>query len=112
MTVELGENGSLGGYKTGDVIADGTPVKTIIKKLLAKQIPPTYTAPTVSISNNNGTAAGNYEIGTTINPKMKAIYNKNDGGNLTSISISSNVASGSTSPLTGEVSPFVLEATT
>lgn len=111
MTVELGENGSLGGYKTGDVIDDGTPVKTIIKKLLAKQIPPTYTAPTVSISNNNGTAAGNYEIGTTISPKMKATYNKNDGGNLTSIGISSNVASGSTSPLTGEVFPFVLETT-
>ena len=112
ITVELGANGSLGGYKTGDVIEEGTEVKSIIKKLLAKQIPPTYTAPTVSILNNNGTTPGGYEIGTTISPKMKVTYNQNDGGNLTSIEILSNVASGQTSPLTGEVDPFILETTT
>lgn len=111
ITVELGANGSLGGYSTGDVIADGTPIKTIIKKLLAKQIPPTYTAPTVSITNNSGTAPGSYEIGTTITPKLKATYNKNDGGNLTSINISPNVASGLTSPLTGDVASFALTDT-
>ena len=82
MTVELGAGGNLGGYKTGDVINANTPIETVIKKLLAKQIPPTYTAPTVSISNNGGTAQGNYEIGSYITPKIKIVYNKNDGGNL------------------------------
>ena len=112
VTVQLGVDGKLGGYKTGDTIAAGTSVENVIKKMLAKQVPPTYTAPTVSISNNSGTAAGNYEIGTTISPKMKATFNKNDGGNLTAISLSPSVASGSTSPLTGDVAPFVLESTT
>ena len=82
ISVELGANGTLGGYKTGDNIASGTPLETIIKKMLVKQIPPTYTAPTVSIANNGGSAAGNYEIGSYITPKIKITYNKNDGGNL------------------------------
>ena len=90
VTVELGENGSLGGYKTGDVIDSNTPVVTVIKKLLAKQIPPTYTAPNVSLLNNNGTSPGNYEIGSVITPKIKAIYNQNDGGSITQIDILKN----------------------
>lgn len=112
ITVQLGDNGKIGSYSTGDTIQSNTPIKTIIKKILQKQVPPTYIAPTVSISNNSGTAAGNYEIGTTISPKMKATFNKNDGGNLTAISLNPSVASGSTSPLTGDVAPFVLESTT
>ena len=107
VTVELGVNGTLGGYKTGDTIAEGTSIETVIKKLLAKQIPPTYTAPTVSIVNNGGSSAGSYEIGTTISPKMKATYTQNDGGDLTEIKILANVATGTASPLTGAVEPFV-----
>lgn len=110
VTVELGSGGTLGGYKTGDTINAGTPIETVIKKLLAKQIPPTYTAPTVSIANNGGTASGNYEIGTTVSPKLKATYNKNDGGNLIQLNIV-GIASGATSPLATEIEPFVLEST-
>lgn len=110
ITVELGSGGTLGGYKTGDSIASGTSIETVIKKLLAKQIPPTYTAPTVSLTNNNGTAAGNYEIGTIISPKLKATYNQNDGGNLTEINII-GIASGVTSPLSTEIESFTLENT-
>ena len=103
MTVQLGSGGSIGNYKTGDIIPEGTTLEAILKKILMKQIPPTYTSPAVSISNNGGTAAGNYEYGTIITPKVKATYNKNDGGNLISISIkqgSTTVATGDTSPLT------------
>ena len=85
ITVELGENGSLGGYKTGDTISKDTLIQTVIKKLLAKQIPPTYSTPTVTLQNNSGSAFGNYEIGSVITPKVKAIYNQNDGGSLESI---------------------------
>ena len=111
VTVELGTGGTLGGYKTGDIIAQGTPIENVIKKMLAKQIPPTYTAPTVSLTNNGGTAAGSYEIGTTIFPKLRAAYNQNDGGALTTLSIV-GIASGVTSPLTTEITPFVLSEIT
>jgi hypothetical protein len=111
VSVELGVDGTLGGYKTGDTIAAGTPIETVIKKLLAKQIPPTYTAPTVTLTNNGGTAAGNYEIGTTISPKLRAAYNKNNGGDLIELNII-GIASGVTSPLSTEITPFILESTT
>lgn len=109
ITVQLGDNGKIGSYSTGDTIQSNTPIKTIIKKILQKQVPPTYTAPTISISNNSGMSPGSYEIGTTISPKLKATYTKNDGGNLISITINPNVANGTISPLTGEVTPFILE---
>lgn len=111
VTVELGSGGTLGGYKTGDTIAAGTPIETVIKKLLAKQIPPTYTAPSVTLTNNGGTAAGNYEIGTTITPRIRAAYTQNHGGDLIELSII-GVASGVTSPLSTEITPFTLTATT
>lgn len=105
VTVELGENGTLGGYKTGDIIDSATPIATVIKKLLAKQIPPIYTAPTISLSNNGGTTPGNYEIGSIITPKVKAIYTQNDGGAITQIDILKN----NTSMITKDVSPVNYE---
>lgn len=103
VTVELGANGTLGGYKTGDSIAAGTPIETVIKKLLAKQVPPTYTQPSISIANNSGTAFGNYEIGTLVTPNVKTTFTKNDAGALTEISIlknGSSVATSDNSPAT------------
>lgn len=103
VTVELGAGGVLGGYKTGDVINESTPIETVIKKLLAKQVPPTYTAPTIKIANNGGDASGSYEYGTKVTPKLKATFTQNDAGSLTAISIkkgTSKVADGTTSPLT------------
>ena len=85
IEVQLGDNGTLGGYKTGDTITAGTSVEQVIKKLLAKQVPPTYTKPTLVVANNSGTGSGNVEYGTTINPKIRATFTKNDAGNLTSI---------------------------
>lgn len=102
ITVELGTNETLGGYKTGDTISAKTPIETVIKKLLAKQIPPTYTSPSLSIGNNGGSSARNYEYGTVVTPKVKATYTKNDGGDLKSISIKQ----GSTVVATGEASPL------
>lgn len=90
ITVELGTGGSLGGYKTGDIITAGTTVQQIVSKLLAKQVPPTYTSPKVSITNNGGTVAKLYEIGTPISPKIKATFTQNDAGNLSNIAIYRN----------------------
>jgi hypothetical protein len=90
INVELGTNGQLGGYKTGDTIAQGTNIEMIIKKLLAKQIPPTYTTPTVQITNYNGTASGAYEYGTLIIPKIKITFTQKDGGSLSLITVTKN----------------------
>jgi hypothetical protein len=113
ITVELGTGGTLGGYKTGDTISAQTPIETVIKKLLAKQIPPTYSAPSISIANNGGSSAGNYEVGTVVTPKLKATYTKNDGGDLTSFSInqgSAVLATDSSSPLVYSGESFTLSA--
>ena len=114
ISVELGAGGTLGGYKTGDTISKNTPIETVIKKLLAKQIPPTYTAPSVSIANNGGSASGAYEYGSIVTPKIKATFNKNDAGDLTAISIkkgSAVVEEGTVSPLTHEEDAITLTAT-
>ena len=103
ITVQLGTNGAVGGYKTGDVIAEGTSIQSILNRILQKSVPATYTKPTVSIANNGGQASGNVETGTSITPKLKATFTQNDAGALTAISIlkgSGAVANGTVSPLT------------
>lgn len=115
ITVELGTGGSLGGYKTGDIITAGTTVQQIVSKLLAKQVPPTYTAPKVSITNNGGTSAGSYEIGTSISPKLKATFTQNDAGSLASITIKKDtdvVNSSTVSPYSIVDTDFTLTNTT
>lgn len=111
FSVELGANGTMGGYKTGDVIAEGTSVITILNKLLRKAVPATYTKATLSLSNNGGTASGNIEAGSTVTPKLRASFTKNDAGGLTSINIkqgSTVVASGTTTPLDYSGSSIVI----
>lgn len=116
FTVELGSGGTLGGFKTGDQIAKDTSLETLIKKLLMKQVPPTYSQPSVSIANNGGTASGNYEIGTSVTPNIRATFNKADAGDLTSIQFkkgSSNVGEAqTTSPADYTEEAFVLESAT
>lgn len=116
FTVELGEGGTLGGYKTGDPISADTSIETIIKKLLMKQVPPTYTQPSISIANNSGSASGNYEIGTEVTPNVRATFTQNDAGALTNIQFKkggSNVGEAQTSsPATYTEAAFTLETTT
>lgn len=112
FTVELGVGGTLGGFKTGDKVSKNMTAENIVKKLLMKQVPPTYTQPSVTIANNNGTAAGSYEIGTSVSPKLKATFNKNDAGALTNIQFKkagANVGTaGTASPATYEEDAFAL----
>lgn len=97
-------NGVTGlGIGNGDVIPAGATIDEIVMMLIQKPIAATYTKPSVSLANNGGQASGNVEAGTTITPKLKATFTKNDAGNLTAISIkkgSDAVAEGTTSPLT------------
>lgn len=97
-------NGVTGlGIANGATIPAGVSFDDFVKMVVQKAIPATYTKPSLSIANNGGQASGNVEAGSTITPKLKATFTKNDGGALTSIAIkqgSTNVATGTTSPLT------------
>ena len=102
--VNLGAGVGLGGFAAGDEITEDMTLAEFAKKLLIKQVPPTYTQPTISISRSGGTANGNVEIGTNVNVSLSATYTQNDAGALTSIQFkkgSENVGEpSSTSPAT------------
>lgn len=102
---------TLGSLQNGDTIPAGVTMDELLVMMTQKAIPATYTKPTVSIANNGGQAAGNVEAGTSITPKLKATFTKNDAGDLTAISIKkgSTVAeTGTTSPLTHAGEAFVV----
>lgn len=116
FTVELGSGGTLGGFKTGDTVATDTSLENILKKLLMKQVPPTYSQPSIAIANNGGTGSGNIEVGTTVTPNVRATFTQADAGELTGIQFKKNGSnvgtSQSTSPATYTEEPFVLNAVT
>lgn len=101
-------NGVTGlGIGNGETISAGATIDEIVRMLVQKAVPATYTKPTLSLANNGGQASGNVEAGSTISPKLKATFTQNDAGDLTAISIkqgSDQVVGGTTSPLeyTGE----------
>lgn len=102
----------LGALKDGESIPKGTSIDDLLNMITQKAIAPTYTQPTVSIAKSgSGTAAGSYEVGTSITPVITATFNKNDAGDLTKISIlkgGSEVVSDITSPYTYTGEAFVL----
>lgn len=101
-------NGVTGlGIANGASIPAGTSLDEFVKMVVQKAIPATYTRPSIAIANNGGQANGNVEAGTSITPKLKATFTKNDAGDLTAIVIkkgTDEVATGAASPLeyTGE----------
>lgn len=105
-------NGVTGlGIGNGETIPAGTSIDDIVKMLIQKAVPATYTAPSIAIANNSGTASGNVEAGSTITPKLKGTFTKNDAGDLSAIVIkkgTTSVAEGTTSPLTYAGDDFVI----
>lgn len=97
-------NGVTGlGIGNGETIAAGASIDDIVKMLVQKAVPASYTKPTLALANNGGQASGNVEAGTSVTPKLKATFTKNDAGDLSAISISKGgtaVAEGTASPLT------------
>ena len=95
-------NGVTGlGIANNQTIPAGKSLDEIVKMLVQKAIPATYTKPTAAITNNGGQAAGAVEAGTSITPKLRATFNKNDAGNLTKLEIlkgGQSVGNGTTSP--------------
>lgn len=105
-------NGVTGlGIENGATISAGTSFDDFVKMVVQKAIPATYNRPSLAIANNGGTAAGNVEAGTTITPKLRATFSKNDAGDLTAISIkngNTEVATGTMSPLDYAGDTFVI----
>lgn len=105
-------NGVTGlGIDDGATIAAGTSLEDFVKMVVQKAIPATYNRPSLAIGNNGGTAAGNVEAGTTITPKLRATFTKNDAGDLETIAIKqggTEVVAGTTSPLDYSGETFVI----
>lgn len=105
-------NGVTGlGIANGATIPAGTSFDDFVKMVVQKAIPATYTKPTLALANNGGQASGNVEAGTSITPKLKATFTKNDAGDLTSIAIkkgSTEVTTGTASPLTYDGEAIVI----
>lgn len=105
-------NGVTGlGIGNGETIPSGKSLDEIVKMLVQKAVPATYTRPSVSVANNGGQANGNVEAGTSISPKLKVNFVKNDAGDLSKVELkkgSSVVAEGTTSPLVYEGESFVI----
>lgn len=100
------------GIANGKVIPAGTDLDAFIKQLVQKRIAATYSAPSISISNNGGQAATTVETGTTVNLAVKSTFVQNDAGSLISHSISVNgteVESGTTNTLTYGDSSYVVK---
>lgn len=96
-------NGVTGlGIGNGETIPSGKSLDEIVKMLVQKAVPATYTKPSLTIANNGGQASGNVEAGSSVTPKLKATFTQNDAGALSAISIlkgSTSVAEGTASPL-------------
>lgn len=102
LTVNLGDGGALGGFSTNDEISAGTSLDDIIKKLLVKRIPATYTKPAVNIACPK---AGSYEVGTNVEVGVTGTFKQNDGGAVTKMQVIKNGATpaafeSATSPIT------------
>ena len=97
-------NGVTGlGIGNGETISAGASIDDLVRMLVQKAVPATYTKPTVSLTNNGGQASGNVEAGTSVTPKLKATFTKNDAGDLTALSISKGsdvLVEGTSSPQT------------
>lgn len=75
---------NIGGYKNGDVIAVGTSMQDVLKKLFTNEIYPTYKAPTLSLSSSIVVA----EYDSIISPVFNYTFTQNDAGPMTSCSLS------------------------
>jgi len=98
FTVQLGANGSVGGYKTGDTISADASILSVLKTILIKKIPPVYTKPSLSLS---GTTPYDVEIGTRKALTLTPTFSKNDAGNVTKYTLKKGDASTGTVLYTG-----------
>ncbi|WP_053405189.1 hypothetical protein [Persicobacter sp. CCB-QB2] len=71
----LGTN--IGAIEDGQTIPAGTSVNAFVKMAARKQIPPTYTSPTLSLSID---PSNTQEVGSAIEVQLSADFENHDGG--------------------------------
>jgi hypothetical protein len=92
LTAQLGSGGTIGGVGTGQTFTQGTQIENVLRNILIKTIPPTYTAPTAGIGSSPG--QGSYEIGTNLGTiTLSASFTQNNGGTSTGSTYSKYVSS-------------------
>lgn len=102
---------SIGNWTDGKTVPEGMTFTEWLKQAAQKAIPATYAKPTASIANNGGQASGAVEAGTSITPKLRATFNKNDAGDLTALDILKGglkVGGGTVSPYNYVGEPIVV----
>lgn len=78
-------NGVTGlGIKDGESIPAGKSIDEIIKMLVQKAVPATYTKPTLTLT---APKAGNYEVGTIVSDTLTATFTANDSKGLSQMSL-------------------------
>lgn len=106
LTVQLGTGVTFGGVSTGNTFFQGSQIENLLRTLLIKAIPPTYVAPSLTLTTNvpvSTTASPTLEIGANITPTFNTTFNQNDGGTEISRVIRLNsvdLAGSSVSPFT------------
>lgn len=78
---------SIGNWTDGKTVPEGMTFTEWLKQAAQKAIPATYTKPGVTLSNNGGQASGVIEAGTSITPKLRTTFIKNDAGDLTALDV-------------------------
>lgn len=90
-----------GSYSDGNTIPSGTKIEDIIEKMLKKMIPPTYVAPTISLS---GSSPFVVEAGVVNAITIVPTFIQNNAGNVTSCKVYKN---GNLVKTTSVIEPFV-----
>ena len=105
-------NGVTGlGLANGQKLSKDWTAAQALKALVQKAVKPTYNKPTASIANNKGQAAGAVEAGTSITPKLRATFTKNDAGELSKLEVlqaDTSVGSGTSTPYDYTGEPIVI----
>lgn len=81
---------SQGAYNSGDVVEQGTSISEVIRKMLQKELPVTYSTPTLSIAADGKSGTIPLEIGTMLTPVIAATFRQNDAGEVTRYSVKRN----------------------
>lgn len=97
---------TIGSYTDGSVIPKGTTLTEVLTKMAAKQIPPTYKAPTSTLSPANQAV----ETGTSVTPTIKSVFTKNDAGDVTSYKVTRTLSGSPTEIKTGAAVEDVTDA--
>jgi hypothetical protein len=79
IEIELGPDGYVGDWDTGESIPEGMTLQAIIEKIVRRKIEPTYEAPEVIVTFDMPELV---EIGETITATINSLYEINDGGSL------------------------------